>query len=124
MCETSVLSRVLTTYESQYPSTNVISRVEYLVFGSGEYALERSLSVPCFERIIAIGLDQLVRHNWVVVRSEYSIEITKPPAGVIAHRLLLVAAGSGLLYLTLTLAFVLAIRLVVSPLSVICHTPL
>ncbi|MFC7137725.1 hypothetical protein ACFQRB_17150 [Halobaculum litoreum] len=57
------------------------------------------------------------------MRSECSIEITKPAAGVIAHRLLLVAAGPGLLNPTLTLAFVLAIRPVVSPPSVICHTP-
>lgn len=112
---------VLPTDESQYPSSDIVCRVIVLVSSCGEYVLEGLLAALRFEFGIAVGLDQLVCRGRIVVRVEGTIQFTELPVWVIAPRFLLIAAGPGLLYLSLALAVLVTVHLLIAAACIIYH---
>ncbi|SFH44647.1 hypothetical protein SAMN04488066_104112 [Halorubrum aquaticum] len=108
-------------YQSQYPVANVIGGDERLVVTRGKHSIERSRPVPCFDIVVAIGLDQLVRRGRIFLGFEPSIEFTEPPIGIAGYWLVFTVAVTFLLSLPVRLASPFIIRVLVQTLSVICH---
>jgi hypothetical protein len=57
-----------------------------LILGWGKHFFERFRPALGFYLVVAIGLDQFIRRDWIVLGFECPIDITKPSTRVTAHR--------------------------------------